>query len=68
MRQRRKGLLRTAGELSGSAIQGPFEVFASITLPAVRMDLLSIEEVTFEGSDHRGRQGREDRQDRQARR
>lgn len=60
-------LLRTTGELSGSAIQGPFEVFASITLPAVRMDLLSIEEVTFEGSDHRGRQGREDRQARQDR-
>ena len=47
------GLLRTAGELSGSAIRGPFEVFAPISLPAVRVDLLSVEEVTFEGSDHR---------------
>ena len=63
-------LLRTTGELSGSAIRGPFEVFASITLPAVRVDLLSVEEVTFEGSDHRDHQGREDRrgrEDRQAR-
>lgn len=68
MRQRRKGLLRTAGELSGSAIQGPFEVFAPISLPRVRVDLLSVEEVTFEGSDRRGRQGREDRQARQDRR
>ena len=55
-------LLRTAGELSGSAIQGPFEVFASITLPAVRVDLLSVEEVTFEGSDHQGREDHRDRQ------
>lgn len=62
------GLLRTAGELSGSAIRGPFEVFASITLPAVRVDLLSVDEVTFEGSDHRGHQGREDRQGRKDRR
>ena len=61
-------LLRTTGELSGSAIRGPFEVFASITLPAVRVDLLSVEEVTFEGSDRRGCQGREDRQARQDRR
>ena len=56
-------LLRTAGELSGSAIQGPFGVFASITLPAVRVDLLSVEEVTFEGSDHQGREDHRDRQD-----
>lgn len=61
-------LFQTAGELSGPAIQGPFGVFAPITLPAVRVDLLSVEEVTFEGSDRRGRQDREDRQARQDRR
>ena len=56
-------LLRTAGELSGSAIQGPFEVFAPISLPAVRVDLLSVDDVTFEGSDHQGREDHRDRLD-----
>lgn len=60
-------LLRTAGELSGSEIRGPFEVFAPISLPAVRVNLLSVDEVTFEGSDRRGHQGREDRRGRQGR-
>ena len=49
------------------SLQGPFEVFAPISLPRVRVDLLSVDDVTFEGSDHRDHQGREDRRGRQDR-
>lgn len=69
MRQRRKAppncgrTLWVRDSRPFRSLQGPFEVFASITLPAVRVDFLSVEEVTFEGSDRRGRQGREDHQD-----
>ena len=41
------------------------EVFGPICLPAVRVDLLSVQEVTFEGSDHRDHQGLEDRRGRE---
>ena len=68
MRQRRKAppnygrTLWVRDSRPFRSLQGPFEVFAPISLPRVRVDLLSVEEVTFEGSDRRGRQDREDRQ------
>ena len=69
MRQRRKAppncgrTLWVRDSRPFRSLQGPFEVFASITLPAVRVDLLSVDDVTFEGSDHQGREDHRDRQD-----
>ena len=69
MRQRRKAppncgrTLWVRDSRPFRSLQGPFEAFAPISLPAVRVDLLSVDDVTFEGSDHQGREDHRDRLD-----